>query len=679
MSSSRFLAAVLLAPVLLVTPALAVDGSDPVQHAESNWSYRWGDPQRTASGVPVVADGDWKPLVAFATPPGADPHGILWIRVPLPSGAWRNPSLFLGAVAGALEVYDATGLKASIGTVNPSGVETPGGGTWLLAELAETHEVYLRCQSTLMGGPGPQRSVLVGDRSGLERALLRRELPVAVVAIVLLFSGLVALCGYAWRRSDVAVAAFATFSLACGAMLLGMEGAGRLIHADWGLWSRCGLVGGLLFVPALCWFVEAVRVAPQATWLQPLTRLLFAIASIAAVYDVYDPELSQGKVLFIVLVAGVGLAVSVALTAQSALAGHPEARVLLVGFAVLVVTFVTDAAPFTRGRTPDGYTLQWGLLSIAACIATIASRRLSAVISELADRTSLLEEREAQSRVVNARIVDGSGRLISVVDTLRASANVHSSGMSRQASALHETQVTAEEIKRTSAMAAEKAKALLAGATEADEVGKHGDAAVTASLAGIESIGAEVAEMARQIALVDQRATEIAGIVETVKDLADQSNMLALNAAIVAVRAGEHGKGFSIVAREVRRLADQSLQATQRIRQVLDGVSTSLRQAVDTSGRSQARIAASLGLVRASGEKLQQLGAIVRDSGHGVRQISAAITQQNAGVSQIFQAIEDLSRHMQDTMDRLRETEAATAQVQQVSETLRTDANVVAA
>lgn len=288
-------------------------------------------------------------------------------------------------------------------------------------------------------------------------------------------------------------------------------------------------------------------------------------------------------------------------------------------------------------------------------------------------------ERDAQALgASHARLVADSSRLEGnaaelaiVADALRRASDAQASGVARQAAAVQETQVTAEEIKRTSALAAEKAGRLLQAATDAEAAGALGETAVAQSLSGLEEIGTEVGEMTRRVAVAGERSREIAGIVATVKDLATQSNMLALNAAIEAVRSGEAGRGFAIVAKEVRRLADESLRATVRIKGVLDGLSEAISGAVLMSERGEKRVASSLVQVRASGEQMQKLAGIVQQTSGNVRQISAAVTQQNAGVSQIFSAIEDLSLQMQETLDRARDGEAIAGRVQEVVASMR--------
>src|SRR5204863_3969142 len=153
-----------------------------------------------------------------------------------------------------------------------------------------------------------------------------------------------------------------------------------------------------------------------------------------------------------------------------------------------------------------------------------------------------------------------------------------------------ETQATAQEIKQTSQLAAQKAESVLKVAEHADSVGRSGETAIEHSLGGLTDIRAQFQEVARCIRELNERTIQIGGITQTVKDLADQSNMLALNAAIEAVRSGEHGKGFAVVAREIRSLADQSIQATNRAREILEDISGSIRGSVAMTARSSQKI-----------------------------------------------------------------------------------------
>ena len=238
----------------------------------------------------------------------------------------------------------------------------------------------------------------------------------------------------------------------------------------------------------------------------------------------------------------------------------------------------------------------------------------------------------------------------------------------RQAFTLEEANTTAREIKQTSQLAAKKAGAMLEAAERAGEVGKQGETSLAATLGGLGEIRGQVTTIAAQIGKLAERTQQIGTITRTVKDLADQSNMLALNAAIEAVRSGEHGKGFSIVAREIRNLADQSIRATERVKEILDDTARAIRAAAQTTDKGTERMEQELVQVKGSGETLRQLSGILQESGEVVRQIAAAVQQQDAGFAQIFIAIADLSTLMDESLQRLTTTEEAARLVRETSE-----------
>jgi methyl-accepting chemotaxis protein len=240
--------------------------------------------------------------------------------------------------------------------------------------------------------------------------------------------------------------------------------------------------------------------------------------------------------------------------------------------------------------------------------------------------------------------------------------------ITRQAAALQETQVTAQEIKQTSNMAAQKAEAVLKVAAEADEIGRSGETSIEQSLNWMTDIRSEAEEISTKIGELGARTRQIGQITQSVRDLADQSNMLALNAAIEAVRSGEHGKGFGVVAREIRNLADQSIQATHRVGDVLDDTANAISAAIVISQKGSQKIDSGLTQVRSSGENLRRLSAIVRENSAAVRQIAAAVSQQDAGIAQIFGAVTELSKIIDGTIGRLESTDQAAEVVQSVTD-----------
>ncbi|HVE88051.1 MAG TPA: methyl-accepting chemotaxis protein [Myxococcales bacterium] len=241
--------------------------------------------------------------------------------------------------------------------------------------------------------------------------------------------------------------------------------------------------------------------------------------------------------------------------------------------------------------------------------------------------------------------------------------------------AIEEAATSAEEIRQTSETASGRAEAVLDAAVRAGELGDSGESAVRQTLDALQEIRHQVMAMGEQISVVAERAHQISSITESVKDIADSSNMLALNAAIEAVRSGERGKGFALVAREMRSLADQSIKATERVREILEDVSVAIQQASDISDRGTQRIESGLGQLARSGESVRALVKMVSESSQSARVIAAAVRQQNAGIVQIVRSLADQRALAERTSEGLTQTQAHAKALQalthQVSDLLK--------
>jgi methyl-accepting chemotaxis protein len=254
------------------------------------------------------------------------------------------------------------------------------------------------------------------------------------------------------------------------------------------------------------------------------------------------------------------------------------------------------------------------------------------------------------------------------VENLSATAREQDQTVARQAAALQETQTTAQEIRQTAEVAGQKAAEVLRSTQRADDVTRSGETAIQQSLSGMSAILSNVREIRSRIGELNDRSQAIGKITETVKDLADQSNMLALNAAIEAVRSGEHGKGFAVVAREIRSLADQSIQATGQVRNILTDIGVATSSAVKQTETGAAEVEAGLSQLSSSSNNIRELAEIVSQNSGTVRQIVATVSQQSAGIAQIFGAVSDLNSMMSDTVRRLQTTTQAISVVKDVSQ-----------
>jgi methyl-accepting chemotaxis protein len=254
------------------------------------------------------------------------------------------------------------------------------------------------------------------------------------------------------------------------------------------------------------------------------------------------------------------------------------------------------------------------------------------------------------------------------VTGLNESSEQQNQMVSRSAAALQETQVTAQEIRQTALMASDSAESVIQVAERAESLGRTGEQAIAASIEGLVDLRAQVEQIAERIMSLGERTQQISGITETVKDLADQSHLLAVNAAIEAARSGEHGKGFSVVAREIRALADQSIRATNQVRAILSDISEAIAGTVDITAAGTQRMEAGLTQVRTSGDTLRQLTGIVQDSTNSARQIARTVSQQATGIEQIFTAVNELNTLMGDTVTRISTTSDAAVSLKMLSE-----------
>lgn len=261
-------------------------------------------------------------------------------------------------------------------------------------------------------------------------------------------------------------------------------------------------------------------------------------------------------------------------------------------------------------------------------------------------------------------------RLEAASTHLTDSASVQNEAVGQQAVALHETQLAAQQLQEASKAAAKRVEAIQREAERASEFGQAGEAAVSGSVGGLTHIRSHVEQMGRTISELHQRTRQVGDITRTVKDLADQSNVLALNASIEAARSGETGRSFAVVAREMRSLADQSAGATTRVQAILGDIGRAISDAVRTSEGGAREVEGGLEQVRAAGESLRSLATIIQTNGQTVRSIADAVSQQDAGIAELFAALSSMADLADQIVERMADSEQAAIQLSTASSEL---------
>jgi methyl-accepting chemotaxis protein len=271
-------------------------------------------------------------------------------------------------------------------------------------------------------------------------------------------------------------------------------------------------------------------------------------------------------------------------------------------------------------------------------------------------------------RGITVEMRGATDRLLSSANELGGITRVQGESIARQASALEEARRTSISLRESSRQTAGQAEGVLRVAQKAEELGRSGETALTENLSSAQVIQGQTLQVVERIARLATSAQRIAAITGTVKDLADQSNVVALNAAIEASRAGELGVGFGVVAREIRSLADRSIRATVEVRTVLAEVLAGIRESAALVEAANAGLEEGSVRTRRLGESVAGLTGIVRENLGAVREISTAVTQQGTGIGQISAAVEDLSLMMEETLKTVHTTGEAAGVLREVSQ-----------
>ena len=207
-----------------------------------------------------------------------------------------------------------------------------------------------------------------------------------------------------------------------------------------------------------------------------------------------------------------------------------------------------------------------------------------------------------------------------------------------------QTLATSEEMRVTITETARQAQGVAGAAQRSVDVSKTGQDAVTATVTGMDIIRRQVEDIAQSILALSERTQQIGEIINVVKDIADQSRMLALNASIEAARAGDEGLGFAVVAREMRHLAGQSREATARVSAILNEIQRAANTAVMVTEEGSKGAQAGMELASRAGEAIRDLAAIIEEAARVAVQIAASTHQQTNAMNQLVGAMQSIKQ-----------------------------------
>jgi methyl-accepting chemotaxis protein len=233
-------------------------------------------------------------------------------------------------------------------------------------------------------------------------------------------------------------------------------------------------------------------------------------------------------------------------------------------------------------------------------------------------------------------VASASEEISSSAEQQAQSASTQKDQTTQVATALQEMNVTVQQVSENSSKASDASR-------KAAETARHGGAIVDETLAKMQVIAASVRSTAGRVEELGKSSDQIGRIIGVINDIADQTNLLALNAAIEAARAGEQGRGFAVVADEVRKLAERTTTATKEIAQMIQTVQQETKQAVGAMEEGTRQVEEGVATTNKAGEALREIIQMSEQVGDMIAQIATAATEQSSATDEINRSMEQIS------------------------------------
>ncbi|WP_300156740.1 methyl-accepting chemotaxis protein [Solidesulfovibrio sp.] len=331
------------------------------------------------------------------------------------------------------------------------------------------------------------------------------------------------------------------------------------------------------------------------------------------------------------------------------------------------------------GAVPRGRFIQ-ELASVKNAIAAMVAALKDKIL--LADRKSEEADKEAEAARRHAKVAEeamqaarrakaegmlqAAGELQGIVEAVSSaseelSAQVDSSsdGAAEQAKRLETAATAMEEMNATVLEVSRNAAQAAATTDTAMDRAAEGSRVVGEAVAGINRVKEQALALKTDMDALGRQAQSTGHILSVISDIADQTNLLALNAAIEAARAGEAGRGFAVVADEVRKLAEKTMVATKEVEAAITGIQDGAKKNMGNVDQAAAAIEEATVMARKSGEALGALVELIQAAADQVRAIATAAEEQSAASDEINRTVDDLSRIAGATSEAMRQSAIA--------------------
>ncbi|MGE4535587.1 MAG: methyl-accepting chemotaxis protein [Desulfovibrio sp.] len=323
--------------------------------------------------------------------------------------------------------------------------------------------------------------------------------------------------------------------------------------------------------------------------------------------------------------------------------------------------------------TPSGGTLHIGV------ITTPFYNMDGEILGSITFWSDQTESHLQQERIAsqNALMADAatkaaatSDRMASASQELSAQIEQANQGAQEQNNRVQDTVTAVEEMNATILEVAKNAGDTAQGAETARDKAREGADLVVQVVAAVGTVSEASAKLKANMRELGEQAHGIGAVLGVISDIADQTNLLALNAAIEAARAGEAGRGFAVVADEVRKLAEKTMHATKEVGEAITGIQRGTSETEHMMDEAAEAVGQATALAERSGTALAEIVSVVESAGDQIRAIATAAEQQSATSEEINRSIEAISRIAAETADAMGQSAKAIAEMAAQAESL---------
>lgn len=247
--------------------------------------------------------------------------------------------------------------------------------------------------------------------------------------------------------------------------------------------------------------------------------------------------------------------------------------------------------------------------------------------------------------------------------------------MQRQKSETDQVVTAINEMAVTIREVAQNAESAAASAVEADEQSRNGQMVVMSTVESINSLATEVEHASGVIQKLEQDSQSIGSVLDVIKDVADQTNLLALNAAIEAARAGEQGRGFAVVADEVRTLASRTQESTEEISKIIQGFQTAAREAVSVMQEGRNKAESSVEQAAEAGNSLNAITEAVTSINDMNQQIATASEEQSVVAEEVNRNIVSINNVAEEATEGSRQSAYSSSELARLASDLQSQVN----